>query len=122
MHLINTKFGKKLLILTLSLSAGITVTHAASFSCDKAKTATEKTICQTRSLNDADVKLVTTYNIVIHAVPMGGRDAEKAAQYQWLKQRDSCRANVCCIGQRYHERQKHLDDIVQNRILTQGPF
>lgn len=96
--------------------------HAASFLCDKAKTPTEKAICQTRSLNDADVKMVTTYNIVIHALPMGGRDAEKGAQYQWLKQRDACGAQVKCIAQRYAERQKHLDDIVQNRILTQGPF
>ncbi|MPW44548.1 lysozyme inhibitor LprI family protein [Acinetobacter guerrae] len=107
---------------SLLIASSLNLTHAASFSCEKAKTATEKAICQNRSLNDADVKMVTTYNIVIHALPMGGRDAEKGAQYQWLKQRDSCRANVNCIAQRYSERQKHLDDIVQNRILTQGPF
>ncbi|VTX92911.1 lysozyme inhibitor LprI family protein [Acinetobacter ursingii] len=106
----------------LLFASSFNLTQAASFSCDKAKTATEKAICQNRSLNDADVRMVTTYNIVTHALPMGGRDAEKSAQYQWLKQRDSCRANVNCIAQRYSERQKHLDDIVQNRILTQGPF
>ena len=122
MRAMNKKFYRKLLLLSLSLSGITTLSHAASYNCDKAKTSTEKSICQTRSLNDADVKLVTTYNIVLHALPMGGRDAEKSAQYQWLKQRDSCRANVSCIGQRYNERQKHLDDIVQNRILTQGPF
>jgi len=116
---------KKLRIVLLSslfCINGLGLAHAASFSCDKAETSTEKTICQNRSLNDADVKMATTYNIVVHALPMGGRYAEKGAQYQWLKQRDSCRANVSCITQRYTERQKHLDDIVQNRILTQGPF
>ncbi|MBK0064802.1 MULTISPECIES: lysozyme inhibitor LprI family protein [unclassified Acinetobacter] len=113
---------KIVLLGSVLLIGGFNLTHAASFSCDKAKTVTEKAVCQNRNLNDADVRMVTTYNIVIHALPMGGRDAEKGAQYQWLKQRDSCRANVSCIAQRYSERQKHLDDIVQNRILTQGPF
>lgn len=51
---------------------------AASFPCEKAQLRSEKTICQTRSLNDADVKMATTYAIVLHALPMGGRDAEKA--------------------------------------------
>jgi uncharacterized protein len=49
------------------------------------------------NLNDADVKLATTYQIILHALPMGGRDAEKDKQFQWLKQRNSCGANNSCI-------------------------
>ena len=58
--------------------------QAASFSCDaaKTKTKTEKSICKNRSLNDADVKMATTYQIVLHALPMGGRDSQKDAQYK----------------------------------------
>ena len=52
-------------------------TQAASFSCKTAKLKTEKQVCSHQSLNDADVKLATTYQIILHALPMGGRDAEK---------------------------------------------
>ncbi len=44
-----------------------------------------KSICKNRSLNDADVKMATTYQIVLHALPMGGRDNQKDTQQQWLK-------------------------------------
>lgn len=95
---------------------------AASFPCNKAQLRSEKTICQTLSLNDADVKMATTYNIILHALPMGGRDSEKGAQYQWLKQRNACGSNVSCLTSSYASRQQHLDSIIQNRILSQGPF
>lgn len=95
---------------------------AASFPCNKAQLRAEKTICQTLSLNDADVKLATTYHIILHALAMGGRDSEKGAQYQWLKQRNACGSNVSCLSTSYASRQQHLDYIIQNRILTQGPF
>ena len=34
--------------------------HAASFSCEKARTPTEHAICEHRAVNDADVKMATT--------------------------------------------------------------
>lgn len=95
---------------------------AASFDCNKARLATEKQICQVRQLNDADVKMATVYNIVLRAVPMGSRDAEKGLQYQWLKQRNQCAANTGCIAKAYQVRQMHLDEIINQRVLSQGPF
>ena len=44
-------------------------TQAASFDCAKAKTITEHAICEHRVINDADVKMATTYNIIRHLVP-----------------------------------------------------
>ena len=38
--------------------------QAASFNCDKAKTTTEHAICEYRQINDADVKMATTYTIL----------------------------------------------------------
>ena len=95
---------------------------AASFPCEKAQLRSEKTICQTRSLNDADVKMATTYAIVLHALPMGGRDAEKDKQFQWLKQRNRCGAKTLCLSKAYLQRQQQLDRILQDRVLSQGPF
>jgi len=113
------------LAICLALFSGIAFTQnlqAASFSCDAAKTKTEKSICKNRSLNDADVKMATTYQIVLHALPMGGRDSQKDAQYQWLKKRNACAAGVSCIGKAYQQRQKQLDTILQDRVLRHGPF
>lgn len=74
--------------IALALFSGMAFAHnvqAASFSCNAAKTKTELSICKNRSLNDADVKMATTYQIVLHALPMGGRDNQKDTQQQWLK-------------------------------------
>lgn len=107
-----------LLIPVLFLSPA----HAASYSCKAAKLKVEQQICNERSLNDADVRMATTYQIILHALPMGGRDAEKDRQFQWLKQRNSCGANTPCIKRAYAQRQQQLDQLLQERVLSRGPF
>ncbi|ELW87078.1 hypothetical protein ACBK50_3260 [Acinetobacter baumannii] len=116
---------KRKFAMGLALFSGLAFTHslqAASFSCNAAKTKTELSICKNRSLNDADVKMATTYQIVLHALPMGGRDNQKDTQQQWLKKRNACVANVSCISKAYQQRQKQLDTILQDRVLSHGPF
>ena len=115
---------KKLIRSMLFLTATFTVSplYAASFSCQAAKLKTERQICNTLTLNDADVKLATTYQIILHALPMGGRDAEKDQQFKWLKQRNACGANKLCITRAYTLRQQQLDQLLQDRVLSHGPF
>ncbi|WP_436898946.1 lysozyme inhibitor LprI family protein [Acinetobacter gyllenbergii] len=96
--------------------------QAASFSCKAVKLKAEQQICNDLVLNDADVKLATTYQIILHALPMGGRDAEKDQQFKWLKQRNSCGANSPCLKRAYAQRQQQLDQLLQTRVLSQGPF
>ncbi|WP_373429863.1 lysozyme inhibitor LprI family protein [Acinetobacter gerneri] len=98
-----------------------TASHAASFNCAAAKTVTEHTICDTRSLNDADVKMATTYNIVRHLVPMGTRSIIQDQQIKWLKLRDDCRDSVSCLTDVYKMQQQRLDKYM-SRIYQQGPF
>ncbi|MDR2250943.1 lysozyme inhibitor LprI family protein [Acinetobacter sp.] len=115
----------KKLALCLAIFSGMAFTHsvqAASFSCDAAKTKTELSICKNRSLNDADVKMVTTYDIVLHALPMGSSGNQQDTQQQWLKKRNACAANVSCIAKAYQQRQQQLDSILQDRVLSHGPF
>ena len=95
--------------------------HAASFNCNAAKTQTEHTICDTRSLNDADVKMATTYNIIRKLVPMGTRGVIQDQQVKWLQLRDQCQDNVNCLTEVYKMRQQKLD-IYMNNIYRQGPF
>ncbi|MBP5992995.1 MAG: hypothetical protein KA518_03555 [Acinetobacter sp.] len=96
-------------------------THAASFNCNKAQTSTEHRICNTLSLNDADVKMVTTYNIVRRLVPMGTRSEIRAEQVRWLELRDECQDNIECLKHVYEMRQQKLD-MYMDRVYRQGPF
>ena len=97
-------------------------TFAASFDCQKAALSAEKAICQFRSLNDQDVKMVTTFNILTHVLPMGGRDALRDEQQVWLKQRNACGGKVSCIARHYQQRQTQLDELLQTRVYQHGPF
>lgn len=95
--------------------------HAASFKCENAKTKTEHAICEHRTLNDADVKMATTYNIIKRLVPMGTRSAIQDQQVKWLRLRDQCQDNVTCLSDVYKMRQQKLD-IYMERVYQQGPF
>ncbi|ENU85238.1 hypothetical protein F973_02597 [Acinetobacter sp. CIP 102129] len=53
---------------------------------------------------------------------MGGRDAEKDKQFHWLKQRNSYGANTPCLKRAYAQRQLQLDQLLQGRVLSHGPF
>lgn len=99
----------------------ISQSYAASFNCQKATTATEKTICEHRLLNDADVKMSTSYNILRRMVPMGTRSVIQRDQVKWLQFRDRCQESVSCLSQVYNMRQQQLDLQFQ-RIYKLGPY
>lgn len=111
------------LLVTLAVAAGLaSQAKAASYDCTKSRLATEKTICANRGLNDRDVKMATTFNIISHAVPMGGRDHLIDEQVIWLKQRNGCGSSVSCIANAYQNRQNQLDQMLQDRVFSHGPF
>lgn len=85
--------------------------HAASFDCDAANVlADEKAICDNRALNDADVKMVTTFDLLSGLVAMGARGALKDEQSAWLKKRQACGADAACLKTAYDERIKQLGE------------
>lgn len=84
---------------------------AASFDCERPDLAAdEKVICDTRALNDADVKMVTTFDILTSLLPMGNRGKLQDEQTVWLKRRQACAADAACIGKAYDERLKQLQE------------
>ena len=95
--------------------------HAASFSCEKARTPTEHAICEHRTVNDADVKMATTYRIVSRLVAMGMRSQIRDEQLRWLELRDRCGASVDCLTQMYNLRQQKLDYHL-NQVYQRAPF
>ena len=103
------------LLIGFALWAAAPMASAASFDCDRADLAVdEKVICDTRSLNDADVKMVTTFDILVNLLPMGNRDKLQEEQSAWLKKRQACGEDVECIRRAYAERMKQLDEAYRN--------
>ncbi|MFB9952300.1 lysozyme inhibitor LprI family protein [Rhizobium puerariae] len=103
------------LFACLLVSALPHAASAASFDCERADLAAdEKVICDTRSLNDADVKMVTTFDLLTGLMPMGNRDKLRDDQSAWLKKRQACGEDVDCIRATYDERLKQLDEAYRN--------
>lgn len=94
---------------------------AASFNCDKARTATEHAICDHRAINDADVKMATTYQMIKRLVPMGTRGVIQDEQVKWLQLRDQCGNSSRCLTEVYKMRQQKLD-LYMEQVYQQGPF
>lgn len=89
--------------------------QAASFDCDaKELKPDEKTICDNRALNDADVKMVTTFDLLSGLLAMGSRGTLQDEQTAWLKKRQECQADAACIKAAYDERLKQLDETYKN--------
>lgn len=102
-------------LLGLTLSGLPRTAAAASFDCERANLAAdEKVICDTRTLNDADVKMVTTFDILTGLLAMGNRGKLQDEQSAWLKKRQACGEDVECIRASYTERLKQLDEAYKN--------
>lgn len=99
--------------LVLSLAAGpfsgATPAAAASFDCEKAELAPdERAICDNRALNDADVRMVTTFELLSGLLAMGARGTMQDDQIAWLARRQACEADVACIQSAYDDRMEEL--------------
>ena len=93
----------------------ISLASAASFVCEKTDLAAdEKAICDNRMLNDQDVKMATTFDILTQLMAMGARDTLRDEQSQWLKKRQECAADVACLTSAYEERMKRLGEAFQS--------
>jgi uncharacterized protein len=87
------------------------IANAASFDCDsQALQPDEKAICDTRSLNDADVKMVTTFDLLSGLMAMGSRGTLQDEQTAWLKKRQGCGNDLACLKVSYESRLKQLDE------------
>ena len=109
------------LTLALPVAAVPTLSWAASFDCNKARSPDEKAICANTALNDKDVKMSVLYDINKRTLAMGGRGGLMDAQQQWLKDRRGCGANRACLNRAYDRRLGELDRSME-RIYRNAPF
>lgn len=94
-------------MLTLTALAG--PTQAASFDCRAAGLAAdEAAICQNIDLNDMDVRMATTFELLREVLPMGSRGALETAQIEWLEKRRACEADLNCLAAAYANRMAEL--------------
>jgi uncharacterized protein len=99
------------MLLVLPPVAGSGIAEAASFDCDnQSLQPDEKAICDTRSLNDADVKMVTTFDLLSGLMAMGSRGTLQDEQTAWLKKRQECGNDIACLKASYDSRLKQLDE------------
>lgn len=104
-----TSISKLIPVLGLfTLATALPVT-AASFDCEKPDLAAdEQVICENRDLNDADVRMVTTFELVSGLLAMGSRGVLQDEQVAWLQTRQACNADIACIRQAYDVRMEQL--------------
>jgi uncharacterized protein len=100
------------IVLLLSLMATFKLSYAASFDCSKASTAVEGSICANATLSDLDDQLSAAYK---KARSMSSDPAAlQKEQLAWIRNRNTCGANVACLTQSYKLR---IDEL---KISTMG--
>ncbi|TXM59238.1 lysozyme inhibitor LprI family protein [Methylobacterium sp. WL120] len=75
-----------------------------SFSCARANTNAEHTICSDNSLARLDRQLTTLYDLSLADRIGSSRRAFVAAQKQWILERDQCGSDARCIARAYAQR------------------
>ncbi|WP_080515530.1 lysozyme inhibitor LprI family protein [Methylorubrum extorquens] len=75
-----------------------------SFSCARASTSSERTICSDSSLARLDRQLTVLYSRAVDNLSNSSRRALIVAQKQWIQERDQCGSSVGCIARAYTQR------------------
>ena len=108
--------------LMLALAAASLTAHAASpIGCAKASTPTEKTICSTPSLLQADARMTTYFEIATQLVGMGVRGDLGDSQQAFPGIRNKCGTDKACILAAYKKQTAPLEAVIAN-VKMHGPF
>jgi uncharacterized protein len=110
--------------LTLALAAAFLTlrAHAASpIDCAKITNPTERTICSTPSLLQADARMTAYFEIAIQFVGMGVRGNLYDSQQAFPAMRNKCATDKACILAAYKKQTAPLEAVIAN-VKTHGPF
>jgi uncharacterized protein len=99
----------------------LTAWAASPLNCAKASNSTEKTICRTPSLLQADARMTTYFEIATQFVGMGVRGDLGDSQQAFPAVRDRCGTDKACILAAYKKQTAPLEAVIAN-VKTQGPF
>ncbi len=97
-------------------------THALPpINCAKAGNATERTICSTPPLLQADARMTTYFEIATQFVGMGVRGDLEDSQRDFVAVRDKCGTDKACILDAYRKQMAPLEAVIAS-VKTHGPF
>jgi uncharacterized protein len=110
------------LALVFATSSLTPFVHAASpIDCAKAANATERTVCRTPSLLQADARMTAYFEIATQFVGMGVRGDLEDSQQAFPAVRNKCGTNKACILAAYKKQMAPLEAVIEN-VKTHGPF
>ncbi len=110
------------LTLALAAASSTLTAHAASpINCAKTTNPTEKTICSTPSLLQADARMTAYFEIATQFVAMGVRSDLQDSQQAFPAVRNKCGTNKACILAAYKKQTAPLEAVIAN-VKTHGPF
>jgi uncharacterized protein len=96
--------------------------HAASpIDCAKASSPTERTICGSPTLLQADARMTTYFEIATQFVGMGVRGDLQDSQIAFPALRNKCGTDKACILAAYKKQTAPLEAVIAN-VKTHGPF
>jgi uncharacterized protein len=108
--------------LALAASSLTLMAHAASpIDCAKASSGTERIICGTPSLLQADARTTPYFEIATQFVGMGVRGDLQDSQQAFLAVRNKCGTDKGCILGAYKKQTAPLEAVIAN-VKTHGPF
>jgi uncharacterized protein len=110
------------LALVFAASSLTLFAHAASpIDCAKAANATERTVCRTPSLLQADARMTAYFGIATQFVGMGVRGDLEDSQQAFPAVRNKCGTDKACILAAYKKQTAPLEAVIEN-VKTHGPF
>jgi uncharacterized protein len=113
---------KIFLSLVLTVTSLTLTSHAAApIDCAKAASPTEKTVCSTPVLLQADARMTAYFEIATQFVGMGVRGDLYDSQQAFPALRAKCGTDKACLLAAYKKQTAPLEAVIAN-VKTHGPF
>jgi len=111
------------LTLTLAAASSLPLTSygASPIDCSKASSPTEKIVCNTPALLQADARMTAYYEIAIQLVGMGVRGDLGDSQMAFPAVVNKCGTDKACILAAYKKQTAPLEAVIAI-VKTHGPF
>jgi uncharacterized protein len=110
-----------LTLVLITAAVTLKANAASPIDCAKASNPTEKTVCATPSLLQADARMTTYFEIATQFVGMGVRGDLYDSQKAFPAVVSKCGTNKACILAAYQKQTAPLEAVIAN-VKTHGPF
>jgi uncharacterized protein len=107
--------------LLLLAAASLSARAASPINCAKVTSATERMVCGTPSLLQADARMTAYFEIATQFVGMGVRGDLGDSQQAFPAVRNKCGTDKACILAAYKKQTAPLEAVIA-RVKTHGPF